>query len=81
VNVPIRAFARVAELIGAREQTIDAPSGATVENIWQILVERFPQLRPLRSSVRFACHGTLVDGGMCLHEGDELAVLPPSSGG
>jgi molybdopterin synthase catalytic subunit len=52
-----------------------------VADAWVALVERFPVLAPGRSSVRFARNGEYADPADRLAEGDELACIPPVSGG
>jgi len=81
VNIRVRSFARIRELIGAEAQTIDVPQGATIETVWDTLSECVPALFPLRRSLRFARNGSIVSPEVQLKDGDEVCVLPPSSGG
>ncbi len=81
MRIRIRLFALQRELAGAREIAVDLPDGATVEAGWQALVERHPVLAPGRPSMRFARNGTYADVTEVLADGDELAFIPPVSGG
>jgi molybdopterin synthase catalytic subunit len=81
VRIRIRLFALQRELAGTREIALDLPDGATVEAGWQALVERHPVLAPGRPSMRFARNGTYADATEALADGDELAFIPPVSGG
>lgn len=81
MRVRIRLFALQRELVGTREVALDLPSGATVEAGWQALVERHPVLAPGRPSMRFARNGEYADSTEALADGDELAFIPPVSGG
>ncbi|MBV8727505.1 MAG: MoaD/ThiS family protein [Candidatus Eremiobacteraeota bacterium] len=81
MNIRVRSFARIRELIGAEVQTIDVPQGVTIETVWHTLSERVPALVPLRRSLRFARNGSIVSPEVQLKDGDEVCVLPPSSGG
>jgi len=81
VNVRVRSFARIRELIGSDSQALDVPQGATVETVWSAIAERTPTLSSLSSSVRFALNGSIVEPSVKLKDGDEVALLPPSSGG
>ena len=81
MRVRIRLFALQRELAGTREIALDLPAGATVEAGWQALVERHPVLAPGRSSTRFARNGAYADSTDALADGDELAFIPPVSGG
>jgi len=81
VRVRIRLFAMQRELAGTRQLEVDLAPGATVEAAWAALVERFPVLAPGRSAVRFARNGDYVAADATLADGDEVAMIPPESGG
>jgi molybdopterin synthase catalytic subunit len=81
VRVRVRLFALQRELAGSREVNLDLPAGATVETSWAAVVERHPVLAPGRPSVRFARNGEYADPGTTLADGDEVAFIPPVSGG
>jgi MoaE-MoaD fusion protein len=81
VRVRIRLFAIQRELAGTREVPLDLPDGATVADAWDALVAAYPALGPGRSSVRFARNGAYADETTVLGEGDEVAMIPPVSGG
>jgi molybdopterin converting factor subunit 1 len=81
VHVRIRLFAMQRELAGARDVAVDLPAGADVAAAWEALVQRHPVLAPGRDSVRFARNGAYADADTLLAEGDEVAMIPPVSGG
>ncbi|HEV8490410.1 MAG TPA: MoaD family protein [Candidatus Limnocylindrales bacterium] len=82
IRVRVRLFALQRELAGgAREVPLELGAGATVESAWDALVARYPVLAPGRPSVRFARNGEYVDATEPLAEGDEVACIPPVSGG
>jgi molybdopterin synthase catalytic subunit len=81
VRVRVRLFAIQRELAGAREVPLELDAGATVESAWEALVALHPVLAPGRPSVRFARNGEYVDARAPLTEGDEVACIPPVSGG
>jgi molybdopterin synthase catalytic subunit len=81
VRVRVRLFAVQRELAGAREIALELPDGVTVEDAWTALVARHPVLAPGRASVRFAVNGEYADPTKALEDGDELACIPPVSGG
>jgi MoaE-MoaD fusion protein len=81
VRVRVRLFAIQRELAGTREVPLDLPDGATVEDAWTALVALHPGLTPGRASVRFARNGAYADASTPLADGDEVAMIPPVSGG
>jgi molybdopterin synthase catalytic subunit len=81
MHVRIRLFAIQRELAGAREIPLELPDGAVVEDAWAAIAARFPVLAPGRPSLRFARNGDYADPTSPLADGDEVAFIPPVSGG
>ncbi len=81
IHVRVRLFAMQRELAGRREVGLELPAGADVEAAWAAIVDRFPVLAPGRSAIRFARNGDYADANEPLADGDELACIPPVSGG
>jgi MoaE-MoaD fusion protein len=81
ITVRVRLFAMQRELAGTRSLDLTLPSGATVEDAWAALVERVPALAPGRPAVRFAVNAAYTDPTTPLSDGDEVACIPPVSGG
>jgi len=81
IRVRARLFAIQRELAGTKEVPLDLPDGSTIEDAWSALVSRHPVLAAGRPSVRFAANGTYADAETVLEDGDELAFIPPVSGG
>ena len=81
IHVRVRLFALQRELAGAREVPLDLPEPSTVEAAWDALVARYPALASGRPSVRFARNGAYADAVDSLADGDEVAMIPPVSGG
>jgi molybdopterin synthase catalytic subunit len=81
ITVRIRLFAVQRELAGTREVHVELPDGSDVEAAWRALVSRHPVLAPGRASLRFARNGDYADPTTLLADGDEVAMIPPVSGG
>jgi len=81
MHITVRLFALQRELVGERHVGLDLADGATVADGWEALVTSYPALEPGRASVRFARNGDYADLTDVLAEGDELAIIPPVSGG
>jgi molybdopterin converting factor subunit 1 len=81
VRIRVRLFAIQRELAGTREVGLDLAAGSTIETAWATVVERHPALAPGRPSVRFARNGDYADAATVLADGDEVAFIPPVSGG
>lgn len=81
IRVRIRLFAIQRELAGTRELSVDLPDPASIADAWDALVRLHPVLAPGASSVRFARNGAYAPAGEPLADGDEVAMIPPVSGG
>ncbi|HTC86285.1 MAG TPA: molybdenum cofactor biosynthesis protein MoaE [Candidatus Acidoferrum sp.] len=81
MHVRVRLFAIQRELAGTKDVALDVGPGSTIEAAWEALVRIHPVLAPGRSAVRFARNGAYADPTDTLDEGDELACIPPVSGG
>ena len=81
MRVRVRLFAVQRELAGTREVSLELPDGTDVEGAWAALVAQHPVLAPGRPSMRFARNGDYADPATVLADGDELAMIPPVSGG
>ncbi len=81
MRIRVRLFAVQRELSGTREVALDLAGGATIEDAWAALVRAFPVLAPGRPSMAFARNGEYADPGTVLEDGDEVACIPPVSGG
>ncbi|MFN8481504.1 MAG: molybdopterin converting factor subunit 1 [Anaerolineae bacterium] len=72
-------FAMHREAVGAREMTLDVADGATVGDVWETLRERYPRLRTARPAA--AVNQEYAEPDTVVHDGDEIAFIPPVSGG
>jgi len=81
MRIRVRLFAIQRELAGTREVPLDLADGGSVNDAWAALVARYPALAPGRAFVRFARNADYAEPDTQLVDGDELAVIPPVSGG
>ena len=79
IEVQVLLFASARECAGASRLTHTLPAGATVGDLAARLYEATPGLRDLR--LRFAINATYCDLDAALHDGDEVACIPPVGGG
>ena len=81
MRIEVLLFASAREAVGETRTTIEAPEGAAVGSVLELLLERHPALAPARGSLRFAVNEDFVGPDHVLRSGDRLALLPPVSGG
>ena len=81
MRVTIRLFARLRDIAGAGEMVRQVPNGASVQTVWDALAGEFPNLQQYEVSVSTAVNAEYSRMGAPVADGDEVAFLPPVSGG
>ena len=77
----VRLFARLRDLAGSGEVVRDVPAPATVQTIWKTLVAEFPGLADYERSMSVAVNADYARMSATVSDGDEVAFMPPVSGG
>jgi molybdopterin converting factor subunit 1 len=73
-------FAQLREAAGIASAEIDA-SGVDASSLWSILLDRWPALASYRANTRLARNGAYAGHAEIFGAGDEVALIPPVSGG
>lgn len=81
MRVTIRLFARLRDLVGAGELLREVAPGATVASVWEALVREYPDVAPYAASMSCAVNADYARMTTPVSDGDEVAFLPPVSGG
>jgi MoaE-MoaD fusion protein len=81
MRVTVLFFGVLKEMLSSESQTLDLPAGSTVDAILEHYRELFPQRPKLWSTLAIAVNQSYAVKGCLLRDGDEVALLPPVSGG
>jgi molybdopterin converting factor subunit 1 len=81
MRVTVKLFARLRDLAGAAELTRDVAAPATVQTVWDSLVAEMPALREYERTMSVAVNAEYARMAAGVNDGDEVAFLPPVSGG
>ena len=81
MNVKILYFALLRERRGASQETLELPDGGDVAMALAVIAKQHPQVAPLLPRAQVAVNQVVVAATAPLFEGDELALIPPVSGG
>jgi len=81
MRVTVLFFGVLKEMLASESQRIDLPPGATVGTVLDHFGELLPQQAKLWSALAIAVNRDYAGRGVLLKEGDEVALLPPVSGG
>jgi len=79
--VTIRLFARLRDLAGAGELVREVPPSSTIDGVWRSLVAEMPALQEYERTMSVALNADYSRMSAPVHDGDEVAFLPPVSGG
>ncbi|GBD11441.1 hypothetical protein HRbin23_01106 [bacterium HR23] len=81
MRITVRLFALYRERLGADTLTLEVREGAQVADALALLSQRFPRMLPLVDNTRVAVNLEFAEPTHPLREGDEVALIPPVSGG
>src|SRR5260221_10776464 len=81
IAVRARFFARLREQAGTDSESVEVERGSTVADVYDALRKAHPALDPNRESVRVAVNQEFGDWDVIVAAGDEVAFIPPVSGG
>jgi molybdopterin synthase catalytic subunit/molybdopterin converting factor small subunit len=76
MRVRVRLFAGLRERVGMGENELELPEGARARDVWELL-----ELGSEPAGLAYAVNRQYVDRDHGLEDGDELAIIPPVSGG
>ncbi len=81
VQIRVLFFAVARERVKRDSESLTVPDGATVAQALHLLCQTYTSLEPLVPQLRLAANQEFVPLTKVLHDGDELAVIPPVAGG
>src|SRR5215207_1931208 len=81
MEVDVRFFAIIREIVGRSAERREVPIGTTVGDVLSQLIGEYPRLERMRPVTMLMVNKAYVTTDYELHNGDELALIPPVSGG
>jgi len=81
VRIRVLFFGMLRDIVGLREDVLDVPEGGRLSAVFDYYAARFPRLLELSKSIVLAHNQGFADPSTPLSENDEVAFLPPVSGG
>ena len=81
MTVRLLYFAVLRDITGKSEADVSLRDGAKAAEVWQSLREMYSQLADYAKPPMIAVNETYASADTVLHDGDELAFIPPVAGG
>lgn len=81
MRVTVRLFARLREIAGSDTIAREMPDPSTLADVWSSLAAEWPAMRAFDSTVSGALNAEYARMSRAVSDGDEVAFLPPVSGG
>lgn len=80
-KIKVKLFAILRERVGESEITLTVPSGITVNHLNSEILKKYPQLRSFNNKFVTSVNCKVTIGDTVITSKDEVALLPPVSGG
>ncbi len=80
-KIKVKLFAILRERVGESEITITVPAGITVNRLNSEILEKYPQLKSFNNKFVTSINCKVTTGDTIVTSKDEIALLPPVSGG
>ena len=81
IHVTVKMLALARDLSGTSETTLHLENGAAISQLFDSLARQYPKFNEWKNHLRFAVNYEYVEDTHVLHDNDEVAVIPPVSGG
>jgi molybdopterin converting factor subunit 1 len=81
LKIKLLFFAVLRDIAGRGEDVVELPDGARAGDVWQRLRDEHDALRDYVQPPMIAVNESYVSADELLHDGDELAFIPPVAGG
>ena len=81
MKIKVLFFGVTQDLTGLQQEQAEIPEGANLDGLWGHYAARFPRLNDLSGVLLLAVNQEIADRAKPLKDGDEVAFLPPVSGG
>jgi molybdopterin converting factor subunit 1 len=79
--VRVLYFASAQGLANLKSEDMQLKEGGSVRDMAAEMLRRHPSLKSIEPTIRYSVNFEIANGSALLHEGDEVAVLPPVAGG
>ncbi|MBN18246.1 MAG: molybdopterin converting factor subunit 1 [Chloroflexi bacterium] len=79
--IKIKFFALYKEKAKTKDTVVEIPNNSTIQDLCDLLIENYPNLSKFKNNIIFAVNYEYQDNTYILSDNDEIALIPPVSGG
>ena len=81
MKIKVLFFASSRDIVGSKEIALEIPEGTSVGDLKRELVNQYPGMASIQKVLSIAVNADYADDSTVLQPGDEVAFIPPVSGG
>jgi molybdopterin converting factor subunit 1 len=81
ISITILYFARVKDITGVKKETMELPLNTSIKKLLAKISLSYPDIESILNVVKISVNYKIIDMNTILKDGDEVALLPPVSGG
>ncbi|HZL69843.1 MAG TPA: MoaD/ThiS family protein, partial [Candidatus Limnocylindrales bacterium] len=81
MQVRVLYLGMLRDLAGREREVVQLSDGARLSDLYAELQQRMPKLQDFRNAIALSINYEYSDGAATLHDNDEVALIPPVSGG
>lgn len=81
MRIRVLLFGQLKDIVGRTEESLELQPGSSVSDLMARYGEEFPRFKPMAGSIACSINREYAPASSILHEGDEVGLLPPVSGG
>lgn len=81
MRIRVLLFGQLKDIVGRQTDSLEFEAGAKLSAVMSYYAERFPRFQSMAGSIACSLNQEYANGAAMLHEGDEVGLLPPVSGG
>ena len=79
--VKVLYFASAQGLANLKSESMSLKEGSSMKDMAAEMLRLHPDLKSIERTIRYSVNFEIADSDVTLHDGDEVAVLPPVAGG
>lgn len=81
MRIRVLLFGQLKDIVGRQEDNLDVQPGTRLADLMARYSQQFPEFKPMAGSIACSINREYAPASVLLHDGDEVGLLPPVSGG